>query len=469
MKARVLVVDDERTLRGIVTTVLEDDGYDILALESGENALSRASEFAPDVALLDLRLAGIDGVETMTRLQDQLGAAAPAFIIMTAHGTIQSAVDAIRKGALDYVTKPFDNDELKLTVERAVQMRRLEQRVEALETQLDDRFRPENMVGQSGSMDAVFRMIDRVAPVDTTVLVVGETGTGKELVARAIHRYSNRKDGPFIAVNCGAVPQTLMESSFFGHERGAFTDAKTSRRGAFEQADRGTLFLDEIGELSQAAQAGLLRALEEGEIRRVGSERTIKVNVRIIAATNRDLQKEIDGGGFREDLYWRLNVVSIHLPALRERPEDIPPLVDHFVAKHAEKLGIEARPIAQTALSLLVGYHWPGNVRELENAVQSALTLATGTAITGADLPARLRSADPSQTQSTDAAADGRLTLAEAADRARAAVEERMIVGALREAEGSRTRAAELLGVSRKTLFNKMKELGIEPGEEKDG
>jgi DNA-binding NtrC family response regulator len=455
MKSRVLIVDDERTLRGIVATVLEDAGYEILALESGEEALTRAPDFEPDVALVDLRLTGIDGVETMEKLFEKLGPASPAFIIMTAHGTIRSAVDAIRKGALDYVTKPFDNDELKLTVERAVQMRRLEQRVEALESQLDDRFRPENMVGQSGAMDAVFRMIDRIAPVDTTVLVTGETGTGKELVARAIHRYSGRKDGPFVAVNCGAIPQTLMESSFFGHERGAFTDAKTTRRGAFEQANGGTLFLDEVGELSAAAQVGMLRALEEGQIRRVGGERAIPVNVRFIAATNRDLQAEIDAGRFREDLYWRLNVVAVQLPALRERPEDIPPLADHFVAKHASRLELEPRLLHPEALALLVAYDWPGNVRELENALESALALARGPAIVGADLPARLNHASQD-------ALDYGPTLAEAADRARAAVEERMIVEALREADGNRTQAAQRLGVSRKTLFNKMRELSID-------
>jgi DNA-binding NtrC family response regulator len=457
IKPRVLVVDDEKTLRGILTTVLDEAGYEVLAVESGEQAVARAPDFEPDVALLDLRLTGIDGVETMERLRNSLGPTAPVFIIMTAHGTIRSAVDAIRKGALDYVTKPFDNDELKLTVLRAVQMRRLERRVEVLESQLDHRFRPENMVGQSGAMDAVFRMIGKIAPLDTTVLISGETGTGKELVARAIHRHSNRKDGPFITLNCGAIPPTLMESSFFGHERGAFTDAKTARRGAFEQANGGTLFLDEVAELSPAAQVGLLRALEEGEIRRVGGERAIPVDVRFIAATNRDLQAEVEAANFREDLFWRLNVLAVRLPPLRERPEDIAPLVDHFAGVHADRLGLAPKPLDPEALSLLIAYEWPGNVRELENALESSLALAAGPSVMAADLPARLRGPGAS-----GAGGASQATLTEAVERARIAVEERMILDALREAGGNRTRAAERLGISRKTLFNKMKELGIE-------
>jgi DNA-binding NtrC family response regulator len=460
IKPRVLVVDDEKTLRGILTTVLDESGYEVLAVESGEQAVARAPDFEPDVALLDLRLSGIDGVETMERLRNSMGPAAPVFIIMTAHGTIRSAVDAIRKGALDYVTKPFDNDELKLTVLRAVQLRRLERRVEVLESQLDDRFRPENMVGQSGAMDAVFRMIGKIAPLDTTVLISGETGTGKELVARAIHRHSNRKDGPFITVNCGAIPPTLMESSFFGHERGAFTDAKTARRGAFEQANGGTLFLDEVGELSPAAQVGLLRALEEGEIRRVGGERTIPVDGRFIAATNRDLQAEVEAANFREDLFWRLNVLAVHIPPLRERPEDIAPLVDHLVGTHADRLGLAPKPLDPEALSLLIAYEWPGNVRELENALESSLAslaLAAGPSVMAADLPARLRGPSAS-----GAGGASQATLTEAVERARVAVEERMILDALREGGGNRTRAAERLGISRKTLFNKMRELRIE-------
>jgi DNA-binding NtrC family response regulator len=467
MNGSVLIVDDEKTLRGIVTAVLEECGYEVLAVESGEAALQCAHDFAPDIALLDLKLTGMDGVETMQKLRDALGSASPTFVIMTAHGTIRSAVDAIRKGALDYVTKPFDNDELKLSIERAFQMRRLERRVEALESQLEERFRPENMGGQSGAMDAVFRMIGKVAPLDTTVLVTGETGTGKELVARAIHRHSDRREGSFVALNCGAIPPTLLESSFFGHERGAFTDAKTTRRGAFEQASGGSLFLDEVAELSQAAQVGLLRALEDGAIHRVGGEKAIPVDVRFIAATNRDLQAEVEVGNFREDLFWRLNVVSIHLPALRERSGDIAALADHFIARHSDRMGVQSKNLDAEALAYLIAYDWPGNVRELENAVESSLALATGATIAPADLPTRVcHSSVGEAVHRSDSTEERRHTLAEAVERTRIAVEERMILDALKEADGNRTHAAEYLGISRKTLFNKIKELGIEFGGE---
>ncbi|HEX2188889.1 MAG TPA: sigma-54 dependent transcriptional regulator, partial [Longimicrobiaceae bacterium] len=378
VKGRILVVDDERTLRRVLASLLADAGYEVLAAGSGSEALAQAPGFRPDLALLDLRLGGMDGVETMEALRAALAPAEPAFIIMTAHGTIGSAVEAVRRGALDYVTKPFDNDALQVAVERALEVRRLERRVAALESQLEERFRPENMVGQSGAMDALFRMVGRIAPVNTTVLITGESGTGKELVARALHRHSRRAGAVFVAVNCGAIPPTLLESTFFGHEKGAFTDARSAHRGAFEQADGGTLFLDEVGELSPAAQAGLLRVLQEGEITRVGGERTLPVDVRVVTATHRDLRAEVDAGRFREDLYWRLNVVSLHLPPLRERPEDIPLLAEHFVAKHAARLGVAPLPVDADALALLVAHDWPGNVRELENAVERALVLAPG-------------------------------------------------------------------------------------------
>lgn len=466
MKPRILIADDERTIRRILCTLLADAGYEVLAVASGEEALQRSPAFRPELALLDLRLGGMDGVQTMDALRAALAPAEPTFVIMTAHGTIGSAVEAVRKGAVDYITKPFDNDELQVVVERALEVRRLERRVEALESQLEERFRPENMVGQSGAMDAVFRMVGRIAPVNATVLIVGESGTGKELVARAVHRHSPRRDRPFVALNCGAVPPTLLESTFFGHERGAFTDAKTARRGAWEEADGGTLFLDEIGELSPAAQAGLLRALQEGEIRRVGGERTIRVDVRVIAATHRDLQAEVEAGRFREDLFWRLNVVALHLPPLRERPEDVPLLAEHFVGKHAVRLGVAPRPIAPDALSLLVAYPWPGNVRELENAMERALILSAGPVVAARDLPPRINPSCPIAASPPGTPGEGAASapsLGEAVARARAALEERLIRDALHETGGNRTRAAERLGVSRKTLFNKIQELGIGP------
>ncbi|MFP4624941.1 MAG: sigma-54-dependent transcriptional regulator [Gemmatimonadota bacterium] len=466
MSARLLVVDDERTIRRVLTSLLEEAGYTVLALESGEAAAAEAPAFRPDLALLDLRLNGMDGVATMRALQETLTPTPPT-IIMTAHGSIPSAVEAMKNGAFDYITKPFDNDELQLVIRRALETRRLQQRVEALESQVEARFRPENMIGESAGMAAVFRVIARVAPLDTAVLILGESGTGKELVARAIHHHSPRRERPFVAVNCGAVPQTLIESTFFGHEKGAFTDARTARRGAFEQAHGGTLFLDEVGELSPAAQTGLLRTLQDGEVRRVGSERPIDVDVRVVAATNRDLQEEVDAGRFREDLYWRLNVVALRLPPLRERPEDVPLLADHLIARHARRLGVPALPIAPHALSLLVGYAWPGNVRELENALEHALALTSGTAIGIAELPPRIAgarrpAAGDDATVGTADAGGTRPTLPEAVARAQVALEARLIREALRDTGGNRTLAAELLGVSRKTLFNKMSQLEIE-------
>ncbi len=466
MSVRLLIVDDEPTIRRVLTSLLEDAGYQVLAVGSGEEARERAVEFAPDVALLDLRLQGMDGVATMDALRQTLDPSPPV-IIMTAHGTIASAVDAMKRGAFDYITKPFDNDELQLVIDRALEARDLERRVQALETQLEERFRPENMIGHSAAMDAVFRMIDRVGPLDTAVLIAGESGTGKELVARAIHRRSKRSGEAFVAVNCGAIPQTLIESTFFGHEKGAFTDARAMRRGAFEQAHGGTLFLDEVGELSPAAQASLLRALQEGEVRRIGSETALSVDVRVIAATNRELVEDVDAGRFRKDLYWRLNVVGIRIPSLRERPEDVPLLVDHFIARHASRMGVAPLPVSATALSLLVGYSWPGNVRELENALEHALAMAAGPEIGPGELPPRVAgpltgAGGPGTRAGEGDCDDGRgMNLHETVSRAQNVLEERLIRHALRETGGNRTLAAELLGVSRKTLFNKMSQLGI--------
>jgi two-component system, NtrC family, response regulator AtoC len=479
MKPRLLVADDEPVIRRVLTSLLEDAGYDVLAVASGEEAVDQATSFDPDLALLDLRLGGMDGVATMDALRVALEPA-PVVIIMTAHGSIASAVDAMKRGAFDYVTKPFDNDELQLVIRRALQTCDLQRRVRALESQLESQYRPDSMIGHAAAMAAVFRMIDRVGPLDTAVLVLGESGTGKELVARAIHRRSRRAAAPFVAINCGAIPQTLIEATFFGHERGAFTDAKAMRRGAFEQADGGTLFLDEVGELSPAAQAGLLRVLQEGEVRRVGSEQPLRVDVRVVAATNRELHQDVETGRFREDLYWRLNVVGIRVPPLRERMEDVPALVDHFVAKHAQRMNIPPLPVDAEALALLMTYAWPGNVRELENALEHALAMAAGSTIGVAELPPRIAGGRGGHGQGHGVAAArgegaggsanderGRAqpTLPDAVARTQRVLEERLIRQALADTGGNRTLAAELLGISRKTLFNKMVQLGIGEGE----
>jgi len=457
---RLLVVEDEARIRAIVIKLFEADGYAVEAVGDAESALERVGDLAPDVALLDLALPGMGGIELLGRLK----AEHPRLqaVIMTAHGSIASAVEAMRLGAFDYVTKPFDNTELKLVVGRALALARLEARVETLEGQLEERFRPENMVGNSGAMADIFQRIAKIAPLDTTVLIQGESGTGKELVARAIHRYSKRKDGPFVAVNCGAIPPTLVESEFFGHERGAFTGARERRRGRIELAGGGTLLLDEVADLPANAQVGLLRVLEERELVRVGGERPIPTDVRIIAASNVDLAEAVEEGSFREDLFWRLNVVAFRIPPLRERREDVPLLADHFLRRFTDKL--DRRDVTgfdPAALSLLVAHDWPGNVRELENTIEHAVALAAGTTVASDDLPPRLRAGGaPAGEGASD---PGTGPLQQAVTRAQEAVERRMIEDALAHAGGNRTEAAKALGVSRRTLFTKIRDLRVEP------
>jgi DNA-binding NtrC family response regulator len=462
---RLLIVDDETRILSILSKLFEEGGYEVVTSSDPEAAVATAAELHPHVALVDLAMPGIDGIELLSRLKGDNPRL--QVVIMTAYGSISSAVEAMRRGAFDYITKPFDNDELLLVIERALGVARLEARVKHLETQLEARFRPENIVGTSGAMVDVFQRIDKVAPLDTTVLIQGESGTGKELVARAIHRHSSRKDGPFVAINCGAIPPNLVESEFFGHERGAFTDARDRRRGRFEMASGGTLFLDEVGELSPAAQVGLLRVLEEGEFVRVGGEQPIACDVRVIAASNRDLAEAVEKGEFRDDLFWRLNVVAFQLPALRDRPEDIPLLIDHFLHKYSDEIGRGIEGIDATALSLLVAHRWPGNVRELENTIEHAVALASASLIKAEDLPMRLRAGGGEADAATEHGSGGGGEgtggdLQGAVTRAQEAVERRMIIQALERTGGNRTEAARRLGVSRKTLFNKIRTLGID-------
>jgi DNA-binding NtrC family response regulator len=464
--ANVLIVDDERPIRRILSVLLQEQHHRVAEAGSGEEALAMmtggAAEAKPDLVLLDLKLPGIDGLETLKRLR----ALKPRLdvVMMTAHGTISSAVDAMRRGAFDYVTKPFDNDELLMVVDRALEMRRLSSEVEALREDLETRYGFSEIVGVSREIQEIFRLMAKVVRVDVTVLVTGESGTGKELVARAIHRRSARTQGPFVAVNCSAIPQTLVESEFFGHEKGAFTDARESRPGRFEQADGGTLFLDEIGDLALDAQAKLLRALQERQIQRVGGRGSRPVDVRVVAATNKDLEKESREGRFREDLFWRLNVMHIRIPSLRERPADLPLLIDHFVDRFNRELGLAVEAIAPDARQLLCEHDWPGNVRELENTICRAMILCEGDTLTLADLPGRVRG---------EAAGEGglprsdlsQLSLADAVAEATERLEKVMILARLAEHQGSRTATAESLGVSRKTLFNKMRQYGLS-GEE---
>jgi two-component system response regulator AtoC len=456
--ARVLIVDDEPHIRRILAALLLEQGHAVVEVGSGEEALNHLEGFAPDLLMLDLNLPGIDGLETLRRLREREKEAAA--ILMTAFGTIASAVEAMRLGAFDYVTKPFNNQQLLLVVARALEMRRLSREVESLRSELESVYGFNEIIGASPALQGVFQVMAKVAPVNATVLITGESGTGKELVAHAIHRRSPRAAGSFVAVNCSAIPPALVESEFFGHEKGAFTDAHARRLGRFEEAEGGTLFLDEVGDLALDAQAKLLRALQERQITPVGG-RTQPVDVRVIAATNKDLTREVREERFREDLFWRLNVVPVKLPPLRERREDLPLLCDHFLNHFNRDLGLAVESIDPAARQLLLDYDWPGNIRELENTICRSMILCEGRRLTAADLPPRIRGESP---PGEAAAPDlDRLPLAAAVRQATERLEKRILVARLAEHRGNRTATAESLGISRKTFFNKMRKYYIGP------
>ena len=458
---RVLIVDDESQLRRIISLMLAGHGFEVAEAESGEEAIRIADQVRPDVVLLDVNLPGADGITTLRSLLNQNHAL--DCIMMTAYGTIRSAVEAMKIGAFDYLTKPFDNDELLMIVDRAIKLRKLSGEVEELRAELSARYGFNEIVGISPGLQSVFRTMMKVARVDATVLIEGESGTGKELVAHAIHSRSHRASGPFVAVNCGAVPPSLFEAEFFGYERGAFTDAREARAGRFEQAHGGSLFLDEVGELTLEAQVKLLRALQEHEVTRLGGRRAIQLDVRVIAATNIDLAAAVERKQFRDDLYWRLNVVRLVLPSLRDRREDIPLLVDHLLDRFNRELGLQVKAISPDARGLLRVYDWPGNVRELENAICSSMIMCEGGVVTVRDLPPRIRGeADkaaglgPVENVTERGITTG--TLAEAVKAATERLEKMMIVSRLAEHRGNRSATADSLGISRKTLFNKMRQ-----------
>lgn len=464
MKNKVLVLDDERNIRDIFTLLLQENNYLVETAASGSEALEKAKTFAPDVLLLDMNLPDMAGMEVLSRIQRYLPKC--RILIITAFGTIRNAVEATKLGAYAYLEKPVDNDELLLMISRALEVKKLEAEVEVLKTELTSRYSFANIVGTSAKMNSVFQMMHRVARVDGTILITGESGTGKELVARAIHFNGPRKDGPFVVVNCGAIPRDLIESEFFGHSKGAFTDAKSEKTGKFELAHKGTIFLDEVAELSLAAQVKLLRALGEREIVKVGGTKTIPVDVRVIAATNKKLEEEVKRGNFREDLFFRLAVLSLHLPPLRERPEDIPLLSEHFLKKYRGELKKEIEGISEKALEHLRRYAWPGNVRELENVLYESMVLSDDLRLDEKNLPPRIRArcseGEPDSGLSYEpetSAAGG--ALKRAAQQAAEQAEKSLIEKVLMEANGNKTLAAKVLGVSRKTLFNKMKTLRI--------
>ena len=441
-KGNVLVVDDEANARTALGELLRDEGYEVEMAADAFKALGKLETFVPDLLLTDLKMPGMDGLELMGRMREIDPDC--SVVIMTAFGAVETAVAAMRAGATDYITKPLNFDELLIVLERALETRRLRTETSQLRERLSERFDFDNIVGASPEIQKVFNVVAQVAPARASVLITGESGTGKELVASALHERSKRRDGPFVKLHCAALAETLLESELFGHERGAFTGAVARREGRFEQADGGTLFLDEIGEISPSVQVKLLRFLQEQEFERVGGTKTLRVNVRIIAATNRDLAAAVREGTFREDLYYRLNVVSIEMPSLRDRPSDIPLLAAHFLERYATENEKELSGFSDSALEAMMAYDWPGNVRELENAVERAVVLSPGPRIERDALPAAVV---PRHEASQGPSIPG-ASLAE--------LEKHAILKTLEATGGSTSKAADILGISVRKIQYKL-------------
>ncbi len=443
----ILVVDDEQVHRYMLCSMFKDWGWKCVEADDGKVAVDAVAKYQYDAVLMDVRMARMDGMEAFSKIH-AMNPALPV-IIMTAYSSVDAAVEAIKHGAYDYLTKPLDFDRLRLTLERAVDRKEVEEKKqERKKIKAADPIRKSSIIGVSAPMLELQEMISYVAPTEATVLITGESGTGKELVAAELHANSERKDGPFVRVNCAALAESLLESELFGHEKGAFTGADRERDGKFVQATGGTLFLDEIGETSQAMQVKLLRVLQEQELQRVGGEKTIFTDARIIAATNRDLEEEVRKGNFREDLYYRLNVVTVHVPPLRERGDDVSLLVQFFVEKFAAKNRREVTGITPECLQLLTAYQWPGNVRELENAIERGVILMRGEYLTEKSLPLPIQKQGG---QSKVAAVQG-ASLEE--------VEKNQILKTIEETGGNKSEAARRLGITRKTLQNKLQKYG---------
>jgi two-component system response regulator AtoC len=461
---RVLIVDDEQNLRHMLQTLLRREGYEPVGVASVEGALMEIEDRPYDIVITDLRMPGQSGMDLVDEIRRRN--IDTTVVVMTAYGSRDIAIEAMKRGAYDYISKPFEADELVLLLRKAEEREHLFRENQSLHKQIRAGGQePETGLGElvahSRQMLDMFRTVRKIAEFKTTVLIDGESGTGKELIARAIHRLSPRSGGPFIAVNCGAIPDTLLESELFGHRKGAFTDANRDRKGLFEEASSGTLFLDEIGELPIGLQVKLLRVLQEGEVRRLGDSQDIKVDVRVVAATARDLSAEVGRGAFREDLFYRLNVFALHLPTLRERREDIPLLIDHFLARMNARMGLAVTGTSPEAMRVLIEYDWPGNVRELENSVERAIVLCEGSQIEVDALPERLRR----RSAATTAAPPGELEDDDLSiKRASRRSEEALIRRALQKTRGNRTRAAELLEISHRALLYKIKEYGINVG-----
>lgn len=455
MKAKIVVADDEPHIRKMICRLLTDEGYEVKPAENGREAVEVFLSFQPDVVLLDQQMPAMTGVEAL----EEIKRISPnqTVLFVTAFGSISLAVDAVKKGAYDFIEKPFDNDKLLLTVSRAVEHSRMKGEISNLKKSLGEK--QSSVIGENTGLKQVMAQVRRVAETNATVLVHGESGTGKELIARAVHNNSLRNNGPFVAINCGAIPLTLMESELFGHERGAFTDAKEAKAGTFERADGGTLFLDEVGELPLDAQVKLLRVLEERKITRIGGKKAIPVDVRIVAATNRNLDDEVKNGHFRLDLLYRLNVFTLILPPLRERKEDIPLLTNFFIRKYNRTLSLDVQSVSPEAIALLSAYDWPGNVRDLENAIQSSMILCTGGVIRPEHLPDRIKGYELAEAQTVTGSGGNSIR------EVNAQMEKELIIEALKKHNFNRTLTAEALNISRKTLFNKMKRYGLSSDE----
>jgi two-component system response regulator AtoC len=445
---RILIVDDEEIMRESLTDWLKEDGYEVLAVEDGFKALEAIQASASggwSVMLVDLKMPKMDGLEVLREVK-RLQLNIPV-IIITAYATVDTAVAAMKEGAYDYIIKPFNPEELGLTIRKIIEHQHLLKENILLRKELSKRYQFQDIIGKSQKMQAVFELIRTVAPTKSTILIQGESGTGKEMVARAIHEASIRKDYPFIDLACGALPESLLEAELFGHEKGAFTGANFQKKGKIELADGGTLFLDEIGDISLKSQVDLLRVLQEREFRRLGGTETIKVDVRIIAATNKDLLKLVEEGKFRDDLFYRINVITITIPPLRDRKEDIPLLITHFLEKYNIETGKKIEKISEGALNMFMDYHWPGNVRELENTIEHAVVVTEGNMIMPQALPDLFKKQNFIQLNSKKSLEE---------------MEKQHIIQVLKEHHGNISRTAEVLGINRVTLYRKIKEYNIQ-------
>ena len=454
---RLLIIDDEENMRHMLTAMLKSFGYDIDTAANGREGLQMVKQRPYDFVLCDIKMPQMDGINFLRSAQDEVRST--TVIMMSAYGSIDTAIEAMKAGAYDYISKPFKPDEVYLALKKAEEresLRRENLRLKKRIQKIEENFKFGNMIGKSGAMQSVFKLAQKVAPYNSTVLITGESGTGKELVARGIHLAGDRSDQPLITVNCGGIPETLLESEFFGYKKGAFTGADRNKKGLFEEADNGTIFLDEIGELPLALQVKLLRVLQENEIRLIGDTKVKKIDVRVIVATAKQLEEEVQQGLFREDLFYRLNVLSIKLPPLRERTEDVPLLCRHFLTRFSQRLNKEVKEISPSAMSVLLNHHWPGNVRELENVIERAMILADETVLMPENFPPELH-LQPKAALGVEAAFQGFSLKA-----AQRIFEKELIAKALKETNGNRTHAARLLEISHPSLLSKIKTYEID-------